>query len=302
MQLQSPLPSKDGKKLFLVGMTFRGELTSFDPKTGNGSLFLGGISADWMEASRDGKQVVYVSYPQGDLWKSNIDGTDRVQLTFGKIKPVLPRWSPDGQTILFFDFPGGPRHPGKLYVMPSAGGAPRELLPSDTENEQDPTWSADGKRIAFGGDANDANSIAGPAIRILTVESGQISKLPGSEKMFSPRWSPDGRYLAAMTSDSSHLMLFDFQTEKWKEIGKGTLSWINWSSDSRYLYIKDLTNSGAVERIRIADEKVEKIVELKGNVFIGLGGGSVSVAPDGSALLLRDRGTQDVYALDWIEP
>jgi len=174
MQLQSPLPSKDGKKLFLVGMTFRGELTSFDPKTGNGSLFLGGISADWMEASRDGKQVVYVSYPQGDLWKSNIDGTDRVQLTFGKIKPVLPRWSPDGQTILFFDFPGGPRHPGKLYVMPSAGGAPRELLPSDTENEQDPTWSADGKRIAFGGDANDANSIAGPAIRILTVESGQV--------------------------------------------------------------------------------------------------------------------------------
>ena len=34
MQLQSPLPSKDGKKLFVVGMTFRGELTSVDVKTG----------------------------------------------------------------------------------------------------------------------------------------------------------------------------------------------------------------------------------------------------------------------------
>ena len=82
MQLQSPLPSKDGKKLFVVGMTFRGELTSFDVKTGKPSLFLGGISADWVDASRDGKQVVYVSYPQGDLWKSNADGTNRVQLTF----------------------------------------------------------------------------------------------------------------------------------------------------------------------------------------------------------------------------
>ena len=81
MQLQSPLPSRDGKKLFVVGMTFRGELTSSDLKTGKPSLFLGGISADWMEVSRDGKQVVYVSYPQGDLWKSNIDGTNRVQLT-----------------------------------------------------------------------------------------------------------------------------------------------------------------------------------------------------------------------------
>src|SRR5262249_16732490 len=47
MQLQSPLPSKDGKKLFVVGMTFRGELTSFEPKTGKASQFLGGISADW---------------------------------------------------------------------------------------------------------------------------------------------------------------------------------------------------------------------------------------------------------------
>jgi Tol biopolymer transport system component len=302
MQLQSPLPSKDGKKLFLVGVTYRGELTSFNPRTGKPSLFLGGISADWMDASRDGKHVVYVSYPQGDLWKSNIDGTNRVQLTFGPIKPVLPRWSPDGQTILFFEFPVGPNHPGKIYQMPSGGGAPRELLPSDALNELDPTWSADGKRVAFGGDANDASSITGPAIRILDLQSGKVSTVPGSEKMFSPRWSPDGRYLAAMTSDSIHLELFDFQTLKWKVIGEGTFSWINWSSDGKYIYLKDLTGQGEVERIQVADGKVEKVVDLKDFVFTGLGGGSVSVAPDGSALLLRDRGTQDVYALDWVEP
>lgn len=301
MQLQSPLPSRDGKKLFVVGMTFRGELTSFDLK-GKPSLFLGGISADWMEISRDGKKVVYVSYPQGDLWASNIDGTGRVQLTFGALKPVLPRWSPDGQTILFFDFPGGPNHPGKIYEIPAGGGSPHALLPNDTQNEQDPTWSADGKRIAFGGDANDANAINGPAIRILTVETGQIAPVPGSEKMFSPRWSSDGRYLAAMSSDSSHLMLYDFDTQKWKEIGSGTLSWINWSRNSQYLYLKDLTGKGAVERIHVPDGKVEKVVDLKDLVFTGLGGGSVSVGPDDLVLLLRDRGTQDVYALDWVEP
>lgn len=302
MHLYSPLPSKDGKKLFVVGMTFRGELTSFDLKTGKPSLFLGGISADWMEVSRDDKQVVYVSYPQGDLWKSNMDGSGRVQLTFGEPKPVLPRWSPDGRTILFFDFPGGPNHSGKIYEIPAAGGSPRVLLPSDTQNEQDPTWSPDGKRIAFAGDANDANAINGPAIRILTVETGQVVTVPGSEKMFSPRWSPDGRYLASMTSDSSHLMLFDFNTQKWREIGGGTLSWINWSRNSQYLYLKDLTGRGSVERIQIADGKIEKLVDLNNFVFTGLGGGSVSVGPDDLVLLLRDRGTQDVYALDWIAP
>ena len=302
MQLQSPLPGRDGKKLFVVGMTFRGELTGFDLKTGKPALFLGGISADWMEVSHDGKKVVYVSYPQGDLWVSNIDGTGRVQLTFGAVKPVLPRWSPDGQTILFFDFPSGPNRPGKMYEIPSGGGSWRALLPNDPQNEQDPTWSADGKQIAFGGDANDANAMNGPAIRILTPGTGQIAPVPGSEKMFSPRWSPDGRYLAAMTSDSSRLMLYDFETQKWREIGKGTLSWINWSHDSQFVYLKDLTGKGAVERIYVADGKVQKLVDLKDFVFTGLGGGSVSVGPDDLVLLLRDRGTQDVYALDWIEP
>jgi serine/threonine protein kinase/Tol biopolymer transport system component len=303
MQLQSPLPSKDGKKLFVVGMTFRGELTAIDVKTGKPSFYLGGISADWIESSRDGKQVVYVSYPQGDLWKSSADGSNRVQLTFGPIKPVLPRWSPDNQTILFFEFPNGPNKPGKIYEIPASGGTPRELIPDDKQNEQDATWSVDGKQIAFAGDANDAivrNS--GSAIKILDLQTGKVSLLAGSQRMFSPRWSPDGRYLAAMTSDSSKLMLFDFQTSSWKQIGSGTLSWLNWSPDGKYIYLKDLEGKGSVERFHVPDGKADRIVDLKGFVLTGLGGGAVSIAPDGSPLLLRDRGTQDIYALDWIEP
>ena len=303
MQLQSPLPSKDGKKLFVVGMTFRGELTAVDVKTGKPSLFLGGISADWIDASRDKKQVVYVSYPQGDLWKSNADGSNRVQLTFGPVKPVLPRWSPDSQTILFFEFPNGPSKPGKMYEIPASGGTPHELIPDDKQNEQDATWSADGKRIAFAGDANDAivqNS--SPAIKILDLQTGKVSPMAGSQGMFSPRWSPDGRYLAAMTSDSSKLMLFDFQTSTWKQIGSGTLSWLNWSPDGKSIYVKDLAGKGSIERFQAPDGKVDRIVDLKDFLLTGLGGGAVSVAPDGSPLVLRDRGTQDIYALDWIQP
>ena len=303
MQLQSPLPSKDGKQLFVVGMTFRGELTSVDVKTGKPSLYLGGISADWVDASRDGKEVVYVSYPQGDLWKCNADGSDRVQLTFGPVKPVLPRWSPDGQTILFFEFPNGPNKPGKMYEIPATGGTSRQLIADDMQNEQDATWSADGKQIAFAGDANDSLVQSnGPAIKILNVQAGKISPLAGSLGMFSPRWSPDGRYIAAMSSNSSKLMLFDFQTQSWKQIGSGTLSWLNWSRDGQYIFLKDLSGKGSVERIRVPDGKVEQVVDLKDFVLTGLGGGAVSVAPDGSPLVLRDRGTQDIYALDWVQP
>jgi Tol biopolymer transport system component len=278
-------------------------LTAIDVKTGTPSLYLGGISADWIDASRDGKQVAYVSYPQGDLWKSNADGSNRVQLTFGPIKPVLPRWSPDSQTILFFTFPNGANTPGKIFEIPASGGTPHDVIPDDAQNEQDATWSADGKQIAFAGDANDAIvRNTAPAIKILDVQTGKVSSLAGSQGMFSPRWSPDGHYLAAMTSDSSGLMLFDFGTRNWKKIGSGTLSWLNWSPDGKFIYLKDSAGKGSVERFRIPDGKVDRIVDLKDFVLTGLGGGAVSVAPDGSPLLLRDRGTQDIYALDWIQP
>ena len=301
MSLQSPLPSRDGKKLFVVGRTYRGELTQFNVKTGQTAPYLGGISADWIDSSRDGKHVVYVSYPQGDLWKSNSDGTARVQLTFAPVRPVLPRWSPDGNTVLFFEFPNGPSRPGKIFQISAAGGTPHELMPEDKQNEQDATWSPDGKRIVFAGDANDA-SVGGEAVRIFDMQTRQISTVTGSQGLFSPRWSPDGRYIAAMASDSSKLMLFDFQSQKWSEIGKGTLSWLNWSRDGQYIYLKDLSGQGSIERIRVTDHTAERVVDLKDFLLTGLGGGSVSVGPDGSPLLLRDRGTQDVYSLDWLVP
>ena len=186
--------------------------------------------------------------------------------------------------------------------IPAPGGSPRELIPDDKQNEQDATWSADGKQIAYAGDANDAiQRSSDPAIKVLDVQTGKVSPLPGSRGMFSPRWSPDGRYVVAMTSDSSKLMLFDFQTQSWKQIGSGTLSWLNWSRDGKYVYVKDLSDKGAVERIRVPDGNVDRLVDLKDFVLTGLGGGAVSVAPDGSPLVLRDRGTQDIYALDWVQ-
>jgi hypothetical protein len=46
----------------------------------------------------------------------------------------------------------------------------------------------------------------------------------------------------------------------------------------------------------------ERIVDLKNFLMTGYYGNSLAIAPDDSPLLLRDAGTQDVYALDWEEP
>jgi serine/threonine protein kinase len=121
LSLSSPLPGKDGKKMFVVGQTYRGELTRYDAKAGRLVPFLGGISAEYVDFSRDGQWVTYVSYREGSLWRSKIDGTQRLQLTYPPMYPVLPRWSPDGKQIVFFEF-ARDTAPARIYEVSADGG------------------------------------------------------------------------------------------------------------------------------------------------------------------------------------
>jgi Tol biopolymer transport system component len=64
-------------------------------------------------------------------------------------------------------------------------------------NEGDPTWSPDGTQLAFGWLPWMPGSGETPSLLILDLDSMHASTVPGSENLFSPRWSPSGRYLAA---------------------------------------------------------------------------------------------------------
>jgi serine/threonine protein kinase/Tol biopolymer transport system component len=293
MSFSSPLPSKDGKKLFVVGALARGELSRYDVKSTEFVPFLSGISADSISFSRDGQWVAYVSFPEGTLWRSKSDGSQRIQLTYPPLSVRLPSWSPDGRQIGFYAF-SGPEKP-KLYTVSTDGGTPREMIPEKSPEEWDPTWSPDGARIALGSGPSDPNG----AIRILDVRTNQISTVPASNGLFSPRWSPDGRYLVAMPLQSRSLMLFDFATQKWEEIAKITCGFPNWSKSGDYVYFLHEENQPSVMRVRIRDRKIERVADLKNFRQTGFYSVWLSLAPDDSPLLLRDTGTQEIYALDW---
>jgi eukaryotic-like serine/threonine-protein kinase len=295
MRFSLPLPSKDGKKLFVVGALARGELARYDTRAGEFIPFLSGISADSVSFSKDGQWVAYVSFPEGALWRSKSDLSQKIQLTYPPLTPVGPRWSPDGQQIVFFAF-SGPKP--KLYIVANQGGAPREMLPTDTQEEWDPTWSPDGTRIAFASGSTAANS----TILILDVKTNQISTVPGSEGLFSPRWSPDGRYLIALPFASQSLMLFDFATQKWEEIAKISLGFPNWSKNGDYVYFLHGENQPWTMRIRIRDRKLEQVADMKNFRQTGYFNFWLGIAPDDSPLLLRDIGTKEIYALDWQAP
>jgi eukaryotic-like serine/threonine-protein kinase len=296
LSLFTPLPGKDGKKLFVVGRNYRGQLQRGESKSGSFAPFLSGISAEDVVFSKDGRWLAYVSYPGGNLWRSKPDGTQKVQLTSAPLFAALPRWSPDGKQIVFYNYSVG--EPGRIYVVSAQGGAPRQLLPADPEPKQDPDWSPDGDKIIFGSVPADTDS----ALRVLDLDTHHVSVLPGSRGLFSPRWSPDGRYIVAMPADSLSLVIFDFQTGKWSQLARARAAFPNWSRDGQYVYFLRWLDHPAVLRVRMSDREVEPVTDLTDLPATGNIGPWLGLGPDDSPLLLKDIGTQDIYSLDWNEP
>jgi DNA-binding winged helix-turn-helix (wHTH) protein/Tol biopolymer transport system component len=291
-----PIPGRDGKKIFATGNTHRGALSRFDQRTGQFLPFLGGISAHFVSFSKDGQFVAYVSYPEGVLWRANRDGTNPVQLTDPPINAMLPRWSPDGSQILFMDFSVG--QPG-TFVVAARGGSPQRLLPEDHEALGDANWSADGRKVVF--------STAGPFnrkgnLRILDLATHQVAMVSGSDGIYSPRWSPDGRCIAAMPVDATGLKIFDLESQQWSELVRkdtqGTLAFPSWSRDGKFIYFTRIAANGdkGIFRIRAGGGDPERVANLKS---IDLGGfwGWMGLDPGDAPLVLRDTGSNDIYAL-----
>jgi len=290
------VPSVDGKRIFATGSQLRGELGRFNHQTQRFEPYMSGISADMLDFSRDGQWVAYSSYPDGSLWRSKADGSERLQLTFPPMKVILPRWSPDQKQIVF----SATLHSRQMknYLVSANGGIPQPLFDGERD-EGDPNWSPDGISLVFAAQSSKrARSIRG-TINILDLRTHKVSVVPGSEKLFSPHWSPDGRYIVALSSDSQKLMLFDFKTQKWAELARITTAYPNWSRDGKYVYFHSSGGDIAIYRVRISDHKLEKVVSLKEmRLTIGDFGTWCGLAPDDSPLILRDVGSQEIYALD----
>jgi serine/threonine protein kinase/Tol biopolymer transport system component len=289
------LPGKDGHQVFVSGLQPRSELVRYDSRSQQFLPFLAGISVDQIDFSPDGQWVSYVTVPEGNLWRSRVDGSERLQLTNPPLVAVLPRWSPDGKEIVFSA--GQLGKPWKMFLVSAEGGAVQELL-SENRGEMDPSWSPDGKQIAFGRMAYDVDK----DINLLDLQTRHLSVLPGSQNTFSPRWSPDGRFLAAISGDSQKLLLFDFKTQKWTNwlSEPNAVGFPAWSRDGKYLYFDStFSNNLSYRRLKVGETKAEQVVSLKNlRRYFSVFGGWSGLGPDGAPLFVRDISTQEIYALD----
>jgi Tol biopolymer transport system component/predicted Ser/Thr protein kinase len=294
-----PVTSKDGKKIFAVAVQPRGELVRYNAKSGDFVPYLGGISAGELDFTRDGQWVAYVTYPDNALWRSKVDGSERLQLTYAPTNAALPHWSPDGKTIAFSAQAVG--KPWKIRIISKDGGDAHEVT-ADQIEETDPSWSPDG-RLAFGrNDQSDPQK--NMFVEIYDPKTGKISPVVAPEPVFAPRWSPDGKSMAVIGFGNTTLLLLDVETQKLRPLADkiGTIGYLAWSPDSAYLYFDTLLNpKPSYYRLRVKDGKLEPLVDLKQLRMFGsqFGPGSwTGIDPSQNPIFVRDISVQEIYALD----
>ncbi len=292
-------PGLHGKTLFVTSSDARTRLMHYDAKSPRFVPYLDGISANSHGFSRDGQWIAYSSYPQGELWRSRLDGSEKLQLTSLPLRIGYPRWSPDGKQIAFDAYV---EHDARLriYLVPADGHSPPHALPgiAGESLEQTPDWSPDGTKVVFSGTPRDAATPGGVhGVHVLNLADGKLSTLPQSEGVSNPRWSPDGHYIAARSGDRSVVLLFDLHSQKWRPLAKFSTGFGNpeWSRDGAWIYLISLQPQARIIRVRPADSRAETVASLKGVRVRPYG----VLAPDGSLVFPEDVSSDNIYALAW---
>ncbi len=156
--------------------------------------------------SADSRWIAY-------LWGGRVPDSVRTNRRWGWVAPnaitrgadprrfdgrviTAERYKGDGRGFLPDPNTVPPRH---LYVVPAAGGEPRQLT-SGALSQSDPDWSPDGRSIVFVQDSTDGDDWrddAHPDLYLLDVASGAVRRLttsPGYDR--APAFAPDGRSIA----------------------------------------------------------------------------------------------------------
>jgi hypothetical protein len=255
-------------------------LVGYDQKEGQFTPFLQGIAADGVDFSRDAEWAAFTTYPEGVLWRSRADGRDRLPLTKTPLRAGLPRFSPDGRRIAF----AGRQKDGPWRIhLVSANGGGEEVLPP--LGVTDPGWEPDGKTLVFG------PVFGAPAgITRWDLASGRATLVPASEDLFSPRPSPDGRFLAAVRMRTNQLVLLDAQTGQWSVLTQDTVTYPAWTRDGTWLSFRRTGKGTGFYRIDPRTRREERVTAIDEGALAGGDewGAWSGLTPEGAPLMLFD--------------
>jgi eukaryotic-like serine/threonine-protein kinase len=237
--------ARDGRQIAYATRDGKANLerVAFDPVAGRVSgvpeaVTQGSRLVRFADASPDGKWIVYdTALPQEDLFVIGTDGQHLRQLTEDPERDRVPRWSPDGQRILFYSDRGGEGY--QAWSIRADGGDRRQLTAIRGGAVLDALWAPDARRLLVLVDQ-------GPALIDLSQPLAQrrpqpLPKAIQGDRTFMPSaWSPDGRWLAGeIQSTEARLGIARYSLES-ARIERLTDSGMLpvWLPDGRILYLK----------------------------------------------------------------
>ena len=275
---------------------------AFDPGTrtlaGEPELVTRGSRIIWfLGLSPDGQRLAFTTAaPQEDLYTMSIGGSEQNQITNDAFRIRKPRWSPDGETLLFYTNRDGTYD---IWTMSPTGGAQRKLVAAGAATVMDPAWAPDGTRFSFftigaGTSIMDVDPQSGVAPLVLPPagSAGEPNIFRGSS------WSPDGSRIAGYTfgggSSRQVLTVYSFDTEAYEffEIGEDRALSPVWLADSRYLVV-----IGGVDRLVLVDTESGDATELL-SVAPDVLAVDIAVSPDSRWIyFIRRQVEADLYLL-----
>jgi Tol biopolymer transport system component len=210
----------------------------------------------------------------------------------------MANWSPDDTKLAFMARTA--KQPWQIYMVRADGGTP-ERLSEEGRNVGDPSFSTDGKSFVFGivpelmGQADSSASLS-----TMDLATHRVTIIPHTEGMYSPKWSPDGRYIAALTLDKKQLMLCDTNTMTWKNLAAISADHPFWSKDSKSIYFHaSFVDKKPIYRVSVPDGQLTVIADLS-----NFHAGSITLAdfsgltPDDVPLMHAQISSGNVYTLD----
>lgn len=239
-------------------------------------------------------KVVFISNrdENDELYIMDYDGHNQTRITFNKIKDYMPAWSADGRQIAYTSYRKGK---AGLYTLNPYEGKIVEV--SNEGTNFGPSFSPDGKRLAFCSTLEEGNS----EIYVANADGSKIKRLTFNKAIdTAPTWSPTSRELA-FTSDRSgtpQIYIMDAEGSNVRRVSYGGNYFDGpaWSPTGDMIaYVSRVNNVFDIYVLNLRANQTFKITESYAR------NESPTWSPDGRHIIFSSNrtGTVQLYSIDY---